>query len=80
MIFFGSQILTIGYLITRSTLIPRFLGVLLMLGGASYLINSFTNFVAPNVGIHLMPLIIPIAIFGEGALTFWLLVKGVKVA
>ena len=80
MIFFGSQILTIGHLITRSTLIPRFLGVLLMLGGASYLINSFTNFVAPNVGIHLMPLIIPIAIFGEGALTFWLLVKGVKVA
>ena len=30
MIFFGSQILTIGYLITRSTLIPRFLGPLII--------------------------------------------------
>lgn len=80
MVFFGSQIVTIGYLITRSTLVPRALGVLLMLGGASYLINSFTNFLAPSVGSHLMPFIVPIAIVGEGALTLWLLVKGVRVA
>jgi hypothetical protein len=78
MVFFGFQILTIGFLITRSTLIPRALGVLLMLGGASYIINSFTNFVAPDIGRHLMPFIVPIAILGEGALTLWLLVKGVK--
>jgi len=80
MVFFGFQILSIGYLITRSALIPRALGVLLMLGGASYVINSFTNFVAPYVGTHLMPFIVPIAILGEGALTLWLLIKGVKVA
>ena len=80
MVFFGCQILTIGYLMTRSTLIPRALGVLLMLGGASYLINSFANFLAPGVGSHLMPFIVPIAILGEGALTLWLLVKGVRVA
>jgi hypothetical protein len=80
MVFFGCQILTIGYLITRSNLIPRALGVLLMLGGASYLINSFTNFLAPGVGSHLMPFIVPIAVLGEGALTLWLLVKGVKTA
>ncbi len=78
MVFFGFQILTTGFLITRSTLIPRVLGFLLMLGGASYIINSFTNFVAPDVGRHLMPFIVPIAILGEGALTLWLLVKGVK--
>lgn len=80
MVFFGFQILTIGYLITRSTLIPRALGILLMLGGASYIINSFTNFVAPNVGTHLMPFVVPIAILGEGALTVWLLVRGVRTA
>ena len=78
MVFFGFQILTIGYLITRATLIPRALGILLMLGGASYIINSFTNFVAPDFGKHLMPLVVPIAILGEGALTVWLLVKGVR--
>jgi len=78
MVFFGAQIISIGYLITRSTLIPRVLGALLMLGGASYVINSFTNFLAPAIGTHLAPFIIPIAILGEGALTLWLLVKGVK--
>src|SRR6267142_2004831 len=59
--------------------IPRALGVLLMLGGASYVINSFTNFLAPAIGAHLAPFVIPVAILGEGALTLWLLVKGVKV-
>ena len=80
MLFFGFQILSIGYLITRSTLIPHALGVLLMLGGLSYVINSFANFLSPTMGGHLMPFIIPIAILGEGSLTLWLLLKGVRVA
>jgi len=79
MVFFGAQIISVGYLITRSTLVPPLLGVLLLLGGSSYIINSFTNFLAPTIGAHLAPFIIPIAILGEGALTLWLLVKGVKV-
>ena len=79
MSFFGPQIISIGYLIMRSALIPRMLGVLLLLGGSSYIINSFTNFLAPTIGAHLAPFIIPIAILGEGALTLWLLVKGVNV-
>jgi Domain of unknown function (DUF4386) len=79
MMFFGAQIITIGYLILRSTLIPRVLGALLMLGGASYVINSFANFLSPALGAKVMPLIVPIAIVGEGALTFWLLIKGANV-
>jgi len=50
-----------------------------MLGGSSYVINSFTNFLSPSIGSHLAPFIIPVAILGEGALTLWLLVKGVNV-
>ena len=79
MVFFGFQVMSIGYLITRSTLIPRILGVLLVLGGLSYVINSFTNFLSPAVGAHLSPFIVPVAILGEGSLTLWLLVKGVQV-
>lgn len=56
------------------------LGVLLMLGGASYAINSFTHFLGLRVGASLAPFVIPIAILGEGALTFWLLLKGANVA
>src|SRR5260370_37941157 len=79
MVFFGAQIISVGYLITRSTLVPRLLGVLLMLGGASYIINSFTNFLAPAIGAHLAPFVIPVAILGGSALTLWLLVIGRKV-
>src|SRR5262245_48481021 len=78
MVFFGVQIITVGWLITRSTLIPRVLGVLLALGGSSYVINSFTNFLSPELGAHVMPFIVPIAILGEGSLTLWLLLKGAK--
>jgi len=79
MVFFGSQIVAVGYLITRSNLIPRALGVLLILGGSVYLVNSFMNCLSPTVGAHLAPFVIPIAILGEGSLTLWLLIRGVKV-
>jgi len=46
-----------------------------MFGGSSYVINSFTNFLSPALGAHVAPFVVPIAILGEGALTFWLLVK-----
>ncbi len=79
MLFFGFQCVAIGYLIARSTFLPRILGVLLAIGGSSYVISSLANFVSPAFGAHLSPFIVPAAIVGEGTLTLWLLVKGVNV-
>lgn len=78
-VFFGFQIAALGLLITRSRFIPRAIGVLLLLGGASFLITSFTNFLAPELGARVGPLMLPIVLLGEGSLTLWLLVKGVNV-
>ena len=78
MVFFGLQIASIGYLILRSTFLPRIIGGVLVAGGSSYIISSFATFVAPAVGARLSPLVIPIAILGEGSLTLWLLFKGVN--
>jgi hypothetical protein len=78
MVFFGLQIASVGYLILRSTLVPRIIGGVLVAGGLSYIISSFATFVAPAVGARLSPLVIPIAILGEGSLTLWLLFKGVN--
>ena len=78
-VFFGFQILSVGYLIARSYFIPRAIGVLLVLGGSCFLITSFTNVVSPVLGARLAPLILPIAVLGEGALALWLLVRGVNV-
>jgi hypothetical protein len=69
----------VGYLIVRSSFLPRAIGALLVLGGSCFLITSFTNFVAPALGDRLAPVLLPIVILGEGALALWLLVKGVNV-
>ena len=79
MVFFGIQCISIGYLVARSTFLPRILGVLLAIGGTSYVIVSFANFLAPSFGPHLVPFLMPIALIGEGLLGGWLLVKGVNV-
>ena len=78
MVCFGIQCILIGYLITRSMFLPRLLGVLLALGGMSYLINSFANFLIPSLGARLIPFVFPVALIGEGSLTVWLLVKGLN--
>jgi len=77
MVFFGIQCISIGYLVARSTFLPRVLGVLLAIGGTCYVIASFANFLLP-LRASLIPFIMPVALIGEGSLTVWLLVKGVN--
>jgi Domain of unknown function (DUF4386) len=79
MVFFGIQCISIGYLVARSTFLPRILGVILAIAGTCYVIVSFANFLAPSLGQHLVPFLMPAALIGEGLLGGWLLVKGVNV-
>ena len=77
MVFFGIQCISIGYLVARSSFLPRILGVMLGLGGTCYVIASFANFLLP-LGARLMPFVVPVALIGEGSLTVWLLIKGLN--
>jgi hypothetical protein len=76
-VLFGAYNLLIGYLIVRSTFLPRILGALLALSGLGYLINSFASFLAPAFAAHLTPWIL-IPSGAELLLAFWLLVLGVN--
>src|SRR5204863_7863326 len=78
MVFFGIQCISIGYLVARSTFLPRILGVLLAIGGTGYIIASFASFLTPSFGPRLVPFLMPVALIGEGSLGLWLLVKGVN--
>ena len=78
MVFFGIQCISIGYLVARSSFLPRVLGILLAIGGTCYVIASFANFLTPSFGPHLVPFIMPVAFIGEGSLGLWLLLKGVN--
>jgi Domain of unknown function (DUF4386) len=67
--------LLIGYLIVRSTFLPRILGVLLMCGGVGWL-----TFLWPPLAISLASYILLLGGLAELFLMLWLLVKGVNVS
>lgn len=77
MVFFGSYNLLIGYLIFRSTFLPRILGVLLAISGLYYQIDNFAGFLSPAFAAHLEPYV-PVIGMAELLLALWLLVKGVN--
>ena len=74
LVFFGFTLLSVGYLIRHSGYLPWVLGLLLQIGGVSYVVNSFLLLVAPDVAniVFLVP-----SLVAELSLALWLLLKGV---
>ena len=54
-VMLGTYNLLIGYLIVRSTFIPRTLGALLGISGVCYWIKSFASLLSPAFAAHLVP-------------------------
>lgn len=78
LIFFGGFCLVAGYLIYRSSYMPRVLGIFLALAGACYLVNSFALILSPALAARLFPAVLIPPFVAELALALWLLVKGVS--
>ena len=55
LVFFGFDCLAMGYLIFKSTFLPRIIGALLAIEGMGYLVNSFALFLAPGLQAHIFP-------------------------
>lgn len=80
LVFFGIYCIIIGYLINVSKLIPKIFGILYIITGLCYLINSFTMFLSKGFENPLFVyLAIPIFI-GELLLALWLLIKGIDIS
>jgi len=73
LIFFGFYAVLTGYLIFRSTFLPRFLGVLSVLGGVGWL-----TFLYPPLGFDLFLYLAAFGLLGTVALILWLLILGVN--
>ncbi|MDB4906298.1 MAG: hypothetical protein JWO05_1082 [Gemmatimonadetes bacterium] len=71
LVFFGCFCLTTGYLIYRSTFLPRVLGVLLMITGVAWL-----GFLSPILATKYIAVIMATSL-SEVVLALWLVTKGV---
>ena len=73
LVFFGPYCLLIGYLIFRSTFLPRILRVLMAFAGLGWLV-----FLSPLAN-HLSTYLKVLGFLAEASLMLWLIVKGVNV-
>jgi len=72
LVFFAFYCALIGALIVRSSFMPRFVGVLMLMAGPGYL-----TLLWPPLGHSLSPWNLIPGVVGESTLAVWLLVKGV---
>jgi hypothetical protein len=73
LVFFGFYALLTGYLIIRSTFLPRILGVMSVVGGLGWL-----SFLYLPLAHRAFPYVAVFALLGAAALIVWLLVFGVN--
>jgi hypothetical protein len=79
-IFWGLWLLPFGYLVFKSAFLPRILGVLLILGGFSYLIDFSATMLFPGYGnTAFSDLIMLPPSLGEIGTCLWLLIVGTRV-
>ncbi|HEX7816551.1 DUF4386 domain-containing protein [Dyella sp.] len=78
-LFWGLWLMPLGYLAHASRALPRILGFLLTLGGASYVADVFCTLLAPHYGdTALSDYMTTPAAIGEIGTGLWLLLVGVR--
>ena len=77
--FWGLWLLPFGYLVFRSGVLPRVLGIFLMAGCIGYLVNLFGLIMVPNFSeLTIASLVRVPATIGEIGIGLWLLVVGAR--
>jgi Domain of unknown function (DUF4386) len=74
-IFYGLWLIPMGYLVFTSGFLPRILGILLLIGGFGYLIQSFAALLFPDLNVN----IVLLTDWGELLFPLWLVIRGVNV-
>jgi uncharacterized protein DUF4386 len=79
-IFFGLWLVPLGYLAYRSGMFPKWLGIVLIVGGVCYLVDLLAAFLVPDLGQQLHAFVVIPSAISEISMVLYLLVVGVKTA
>ncbi|MBM1107788.1 DUF4386 domain-containing protein [Aurantibacter crassamenti] len=83
LLFFAFHLALLAYLVWRSSAVPKWLGVLLMIAAIGYVVDSFAQLFLLNYpdyeSFFALAVIVP-GVIGELTLTFWLLFRSNKFA
>src|SRR5664280_2523130 len=77
-IFFGLWLMPLGYLVYRSGMFPKALGVTLIVAGVCYLADMLVLFLIPALGKQINAFLVIPPTIGEMWMALYLLVKGVR--
>jgi hypothetical protein len=76
LILFGAHLMAAGYLAYRSGYVPRLIGVLLVVAGAGYVVDSFVDVFVDDVAFAVSSA----TFLGEFLLGLWLLFRGRRIS
>jgi hypothetical protein len=71
---YGIETMIRGYLIARSTYLPKIFGILFLIGGAGFILRSATFLLAPKYSSPVF--LLPMAVAGI-PMMLWLLIRGI---
>lgn len=74
----GTWLLPLGYLVYKSDMFPKILGILLMIASIAYLIDFLIQFLLPSYAPLWSEIVLAPAVIGEVSFLLWLLIRGVR--
>ena len=77
-IFFGAWLFPLGYLVFKSGLLPKILGILLMASCVTWTTTSILYFLSVPGYKAISTISFPLGFIAELGLTLWLLIRGAK--
>ena len=75
LLFFSIHLVLLGYLVFKSTYIPRIMGVLLIISGLGYMMTTLKPFLFPNFNLDFAQY----TFYGELIFMLWLLIMGWRI-
>jgi hypothetical protein len=77
-VFFGLWLAPLGYLVYKSGLFPKALGVVLVMATVCYLVDLLAAFLVPDFGKQIHPFVVIVVAIAEIWMVLYLLIVGVR--